>query len=160
MQDFMSSRAFRVAGPPAFVLKPICTDRLAGSDDAAYLCFVDCVTRKPVPSAAYKLFEQAMTSRKQVLCSYDEYHRELCPVILGHTNGQEVALAYQFAGQSKSQLPPQGQWKCFLLSKVSNIQLRNGPWHAGSSHIRPQGCVKTVDLDVNPASPYNPKRRL
>ena len=126
----------------------------------AYLSLLSVNDEIPVPSTAYKLFEQAMTSRKQVLCSYDGYHRELCPVILGHTSGQEVALAYQFAGQSKSQLLPQGQWKCFLLSKASNIQLRDGPWHAGSSHTRPQACVHTVDLDVNPASPYNPKRRV
>ena len=66
-----------------------------------------------------------MTNRQQVLCTYDGYPRELCPVILGHTNGQEVALTYQFAGKSKSQ----GRWKCLSLSKVSNIQLRDGPWH-------------------------------
>jgi hypothetical protein len=118
------------------------------------------MTRTPVPSSAYKLFEQAMTSRKQILCAYDGYPRELCPVILGHTNGQEVALVYQFAGQSKSSLPPRGQWKCLSLSKISNIQLRDGPWHAGASHTKPQPCVQAVDLDVNPASPYNPKRRL
>jgi hypothetical protein len=28
------------------------------------------------------------------------------------------------------------------------------------SHNQPQGCVDVVDLDVNPASPYSPKRRL
>jgi hypothetical protein len=55
-----------------------------------------------------------MIGRKQVLCTYDGYPRELCPVILGHTNGQEVALTYQFAGRSKGGLPPGGQWKCPL----------------------------------------------
>jgi hypothetical protein len=50
--------------------------------------------------------------------------------------------------------------ECLSLSKVSNIQLRDGPWHAGSSHTRPQPCVQVVDLDVNRESPYNPKRRL
>jgi hypothetical protein len=113
-----------------------------------------------MPSPAYQLFEQAMTSRKQVLCSYDGRLRELCPVILGHTNGQEVALVYQFGGQSKSGLPPRGQWKCLSLSKVSNILLRDGPWHTGSGHNKAQHCVQEVDLDVNPTSPYNPKRQL
>jgi uncharacterized protein (DUF4415 family) len=118
------------------------------------------MTKAPAPSSVYKLFAQAMTSRNQVLCTYDGYLRELCPVILGHTNGQEMALAYQFAGQSKSGLPPRGQWKCLSLSKVGNVQLRDGPWHTGSSHTKPQHCVQEVDLDVNPASPYNPKRRV
>ena len=60
-------------------------------------------------------------------------------------------------GQSESDLP---DWKCLSLAKVSDVQLREGPWYAGDSHTQRQGCVKVVDLDVNPASPYNPKRRL
>jgi hypothetical protein len=84
----------------------------------------------------------------------------LCPIILGHAQGREKALTYQFAGQSKKGLPPGGQWRCLWLSEVSNVRLRDGPWHAGDSHNQPQGCVDVVDLDVNPASPYNPKRRL
>ena len=64
-----------------------------------------------MPSAAYKLFEEAMAGGRQVVCTYDGYLRELCPVVLGHTTGQEMALAYQFAGHSKSGLPPLGQWK-------------------------------------------------
>src|SRR5580658_1012815 len=107
------------------------------------------MTSNPVPSATYHLFEQAMTGRKQVRCTYGGYLRELCPVILGHTNGEE--LAYQFAGRSNSPLRPGGQWKCLRLSKVTNGQLRDGPWHAGSSHARRQACVQAVDLDVNPA---------
>ncbi len=112
-----------------------------------------------MPSSTYYLFEQAMRMRKQVFCVYDGYPRELCPIILGHSQEQEKVLAYQFGGQSKSGLPPQGEWRCLWLAKVSAVQLRDGPWHAGSSHTKPQGCVEIVDLDVNPQSPYQPKRR-
>ena len=111
-------------------------------------------------SGTYRLFEQAMAERKQILCMYDGYRRELCPIILGHSQREEKALAFQFGGESKSGLPPGGEWKCLLLSGVSDIQLRDGPWHAGSGHSRKQTCVEVVDLDVNPRSPYNPKRRL
>jgi BrnA antitoxin of type II toxin-antitoxin system len=117
-------------------------------------------TRARVPSAAYRLFEEAMSSRKQILCTYSGRARELCPVILGHSQGQEKALTFQFGGQSEKGLPPGGEWRCLWLSKVSNIRLRDGPWHAGNHHNQPQGCVEEVDLDINPASPYNPKRRL
>jgi hypothetical protein len=99
-----------------------------------------------------------MAMRKQILCVYGGYPRELCPIILGHSQGQEKALTYQFGGQSKSGLPPQGQWRCLWLSKVGNARLRDGPWFAGSSHTQPQGCVEIVDLDVNPSSPYRPSR--
>jgi hypothetical protein len=113
-----------------------------------------------MPSATYALFVQAMTERKQILCVYDGYARELCPIVLGHTKGQEKVLVYQFAGGSSQSLPRGGDWKCFALSKVRDVRLREGPWHAADSHQRPQACVEIVDLDVNPSSPYNPKRHL
>jgi hypothetical protein len=116
--------------------------------------------KQQMPSADYELFEEAMRSRKQVLCMYGGYLRELCPIILGHSQAQEKALTYQFGGQSKSGLPPGGEWRCLWLSKVSNARLRDGQWFAGSSHARPQGCVEVVDLDVNTSSPYSPKRHI
>ena len=111
-------------------------------------------------SANYQLFEQAMRLRRQIVCRYAGYRRELCPIVLGHSRGEEKALTYQFAGDSGSGLPAGGEWRCLSLSKVSDVELRNGPWFAGTSHTQPQGCVETVDLDVNPSSPYRPKRRL
>jgi hypothetical protein len=101
-----------------------------------------------------------MRSRKQILCMYGGYPRELCPIILGHSQGEEKALTYQFGGRSSSGLPPRGEWRCLWLSKVSDVLLRDGPWFAGSSHKQPQGCVEIVDLDINAASPYRPKRRI
>jgi hypothetical protein len=113
-----------------------------------------------MPSRIYALFAQAMAERKQVLCLYNGYPRALCPIILGHTKGEEVALVYQFAGDSKSGLPHGGQWKCLHLSKVTDPSLRTGRWHTGARHDWRQSCVDIVDLDVNPTSPYSPQRRL
>ena len=117
-------------------------------------------TSKPGPSYFYKLFEQAMTNRKQILCTYRGRHRELCPIILGHSKGREKALTYQFGGQNNTDLPPGGQWRCLWLSEVRDARLRDGRWYAGNRHNQPQGCVEIVDLDVNPESPYSPRRRL
>jgi hypothetical protein len=111
-------------------------------------------------SRTYALFARAIAERKQVLCRYDGFPRALCPIILGHSKGEEVALVYQFAGGSKSGLPPGGQWKCLHLSKVTDASLRAGRWHAGSRHDWRQTCVEVVDLDVNPDSPYRPRRHL
>ena len=108
-----------------------------------------------MPSVNYDLFKQAMRMRKQIFCMYDGHPRELCAVILGHSQGQEKALTYQVGGTSKSGLPPGGEWRCLFLSKISNAQLRDGPWLAGSSHTQPQRCVQIVDMDVNPSSPYH-----
>ena len=115
----------------------------------------------PMPSPTYNLFARAMIDRKQILCTYGAYARVLCSIIIGHSQGQEKALTYQFGGDSESGLRSGGDWKCLLLAKVSNAQLRDGPWHSGGgSHTRRQRCVEVVDIDVNPASPYSPKRRL
>ena len=111
-------------------------------------------------SSTYTLFEQAMRGRKQIVCIYGGYPRELCPIILGNSQGQEKALTYQFGGRSRSGLSKGGEWRCLFLAKVSDVELRDGPWFAGSSHDQPQGCVEIVDLDVNPSSPYGPKRLL
>jgi hypothetical protein len=111
-----------------------------------------------MPSRTYELFATALIERKQIVCLYDGHRRELCPIILGHTKGQEAALVYQFAGESRSGLPPGGQWKCLRLAKASEVRLREGPWFAGDSHQQAQSCVEDVDLDVNPSSPYRPRR--
>ena len=107
------------------------------------------------PSATYKLFAQAIEQRKQIVCSYGGYRRELCPIILGHKeNGDEVALTFQFGGESSRALPRGGSWRCLSLSEASDVRLRDGRWRSGASHQRPQSCVDIVDLDVNPSSPY------
>jgi len=114
----------------------------------------------PARSQTYALFERAMKLRKPLFCMYGGYPREICPIILGHSQAQEKALTYQFGGESRSGLPRGGEWRCLWLSKASDVELRDGPWIAGSSHSQPQGCVEVVDLDVNPSSPYQPKRRV
>lgn len=110
-------------------------------------------------SATYDLFAEAIRTRRQVHCRYGGFERALCPHILGHSKGQEVALAFQFGGESRSGLPAGGEWRCLRLDKVSGGRLRDGPWHTGTLHGQPQFCVDNVDLDVNPQSPYAPRRR-
>jgi len=113
-----------------------------------------------MPSAVYQLFHQAMAERRQVVCTYQGYRRELCPIILGHTGGVEKALTFQFAGQSSKRLPREGAWRCLVLADVTFATLRDGSWHSGGSHSSEQSCVKDVDYDVNPDSPFNPRFKL
>jgi hypothetical protein len=101
-----------------------------------------------------------MVGRKQITCTYEGRPRELCSIILGHKNGEEVALTYQFAGLNTQGTPVAGEWRCLRLAKVHDAKLREGPWHGGTSHTRQQSCVDDVDIDVNPRSPYRPKRPM
>lgn len=100
-----------------------------------------------MPSATFRLFQNAILGRKQITCTYQGLYRELCPHILGHKAGEETALTYQFAGKSGSGLPPGGEWRCLFLAQVRNARLRDGPWHS-RHHAEPQTCVEIVDLQV------------
>ena len=102
-----------------------------------------------MPSTTYQLFREAILGERQVICTYQGYARELCPLVLGHTNGRERLLAYQFGGESSSGLPPGGAWKCFELSQVEEAELRYGQWHEGGRHRKEQTCVERIDLDIN-----------
>ena len=100
-----------------------------------------------MPSKAYARFREAILTEQQVVCIYDGRPRELCPHIIGHNkSGEEVVLAWQFAGESSGKLP---QWRCLRLANVSDISLRKGPWHEGGSHLTVQTCVSAIDLDIN-----------
>ena len=98
-------------------------------------------------SPTYILFREAIVAEQQVVCSYEGRHRELCPHVLGtNKRGEEVILAWQFAGQSSGKLP---QWRCLRLADVRDAKSRSGPWHEGGSHRTSQTCVNSVDLDIN-----------
>jgi hypothetical protein len=110
-------------------------------------------------SETFTSFHRAILDRKQITCTYKGAYREICPHILGHTDGKEKALVYQFAGESATNLPPGGEWRCLYLSEVEDVGIRNGRWYSGSEHRRAQGCVKDVYVDVNTAIPNQPGRR-
>jgi hypothetical protein len=100
-----------------------------------------------MPSKTYGLFREAIVKEKQIVCRYEGRHRELCPHIIGtNKKGEEVVLAWQFAGESSGKLP---QWRCLKLAGVRDAQARDGRWHAGGSHKTEQSCVSEIDLDIN-----------
>ncbi len=101
-----------------------------------------------------------MRDRRQVACTYRGLPRVVCPIVLGHSRSQEKALTYQVGGESSSGVPPDGEWRCLVLSEVENARLKTGPWRSGERHSQQQACVEEVDLDVNPDSPYEPRRVL
>lgn len=110
-------------------------------------------------SANFRLFHQAILARKQVTCRYRQQYREVCPHILGHKNGEETALVYQFSGDSTRGLPCGGEWRCLFLAEVEDAEMRGGRWYSGGSHRKTQRCVDSVYVDVNTAVPDQPGRR-
>jgi hypothetical protein len=81
---------------------------------------------------------------------YRGFQRECSPHILGYRkDGREVVFVFQFAGESSSNLPRAGDWRCFYLAEVNTLLLRSGPWKTGTTHRTTQVCVELVDVDVN-----------
>ena len=102
------------------------------------------------PSAAYRIIWKAIRARKRIMFSYGGYAREACPHILGYkASGREALFVFQVGGESSQPLPRGGDWRCFELDGVSDIQLRDGPWRGGTRHGQAQSCVQLVDIDVN-----------
>ena len=98
-------------------------------------------------SSTYAIFRNAILREQQVTCLYEGRPRELCPHIIGtNVSGEEVVLAWQFAGMSSGKLP---QWRCLKLANVRDARACDGRWYSGGSHRTLQTCVSNIDLDVN-----------
>lgn len=109
-------------------------------------------------SEAFILFHRAILDRLQVTMRYKGALRQVCPYILGHRDGRETLLAYQFAGASTGAGSIPG-WRCFSLSEIEAPVANKGPWHGAALHRKRQRCVETVYIDVNVDVPNQPGRR-
>jgi hypothetical protein len=109
---------------------------------------------------AYNQIAEAMRRMQPMTCIYDGQERRFCPIILGHNKGQEKALVYQVGGRTSEGPLIRPTWKCFFVSKIQALEICDGEWRAGERHRTKQTCVDGVDLDVNPSSPYEPKRKV
>ena len=103
-------------------------------------------------TGVYQSIRQAIVEKRIVIATYSGFVREMCPHIIGLKNGKEHALCYQFGGESKSRpIMPDGStenWRCIDLSKLSNVQLTEGPWRTAPNHSRPVTCVDQIDVEV------------
>ena len=96
----------------------------------------------------YQLIRRAMLESKQLVLTYKDYRREVCPHVIGRKNGFEQVLTYQFGGGSSSGLPAGGQWRCMRIRDILDVSARAGEWHSDPKHSRTQTCVDQVDLEL------------
>ena len=113
-----------------------------------------------MPSEVHALFLKAMREERPVACTYQGHHREICPVMLGRAGLEEKALVFQFGGSTSSGRLTRAEWKCLRLEEVRDTVLIEGKWHAVTGHTTASSCMKMVEYDVNPNSPYNPAFKL
>lgn len=96
----------------------------------------------------YELIRTAIAERHRVIARYKGLHREMCPHILGHTNGRAQCLFFQFAGESSRGLPPGGDWRCMSVARLDSVEIAEGKWHTREDYRRLQTCVEVVDIAI------------
>jgi hypothetical protein len=101
----------------------------------------------------YEIVKDAIQTKKIIVAVYDGYERAMCPHTLGTKKGREQALFYQFGGNSRSGLSPDGSpnnWRCLFLDQLTNVSSADakGEWHTAPNHSRPQTCVDQIDVEV------------
>ena len=102
------------------------------------------------PTAAYRIIWKAIRAHKRIIFNYSDQPREACPHILGYkASGNEAVFVFQVGGESSKPLSPEGDWRCFDLDRMADIQLRDGSWRSGTRHRKAQTCIQFVDIDAN-----------
>ncbi|HEY4902677.1 MAG TPA: hypothetical protein VIH89_04320 [Candidatus Sulfotelmatobacter sp.] len=75
----------------------------------------------------YSLIRQAILAKDIVALNYHGSVREMCPHVLGKTNGSPYALMYQFAGETRTGLKQDGSpdnWRCIRIEVLSDVAVR------------------------------------
>ena len=96
----------------------------------------------------YDQLRRAVADKRAIRCVFKGRLCDVCPHVVGHKNGQEMVLAFQYAGYSSTGLLPAGEWICMLVSDISEVVDMGGTWRTGTSRSRPQTCIETIDLEV------------
>jgi hypothetical protein len=99
-------------------------------------------------NGVYNAVRGAIQNKQIVVADYRGYRREMCPHVIGLKNGRQQCLFFQFAGGSSSGLPPGGEWRCIPIEGLGNVMVKDGQWHTGAAHTRPQTCVDVVDVEA------------
>lgn len=102
-------------------------------------------------SENFLLLQQSLLELKPCTAVYDGLPRLLCPHVLGHKGIEEQVLCWQYGGQSSTPLPPQGQWKCLTVAKISQLTLNGDAWCYGEKGKTgvPTFCVGTVTNKID-----------
>jgi hypothetical protein len=101
----------------------------------------------------YALIRQAILAKNIIALNYRGSVREMCPHVLGQNKGSPYALMYQFAGETKTGVKPDGSpdnWRCLQIAEVSHVAVRKsqGEWHTASNYSAMQNCVDEIDVRV------------
>lgn len=103
-------------------------------------------------SAAYQLVRNAILNRQNISATYKGYHRITTPHTLGHKDGKEKCLLYQFGGDSsKGTVFPENSpnnWRDVFVEELTNVQIVGGAIHTCTKHTQRQNSADQVDVEL------------
>jgi hypothetical protein len=102
---------------------------------------------------AYTILAEAISSKQQVVARYHDEERIFSPHALGSKRGVAHVLVYQYAGGSRTGLPPGGEWRCLNVEELSEVRLESGAWRTAENVFNPQTCLDEVDVLADPLPP-------
>jgi hypothetical protein len=110
---------------------------------------------------AYQLLAEAIAAKQQVVARYHGEERVFSPHALGTKRGASHVLVYQFAGGSRSGLPPEGEWRCLNLDELTDLRMEPGAWRTAPNVFNPQSCLDEIEVLAEPLPPRAtaPRRR-
>lgn len=91
-----------------------------------------------------EILKDAIANRLQITARYQNHLREFCPHAIGWKDDAYRVIGYQFGGTSSRGLPAEGEWRCFLVSGLSDVSAKPGPWSTGAGHTRPNTWSSTL----------------
>lgn len=120
------------------------------------------VARIQTVEEIYRLVWTAVANRQAVEAWYQGCLRLFCPHRLGRNRaGQLRVLCYQYGGESRSGLQPEGSpsnWRCVELEKLSRLKLLEDRWQTAANHSRPASCVAVPDIDAEDHPERDPQK--
>ena len=85
---------------------------------------------------------------------YDGTVRHFAPHALGATSdGTPAVFVFQYAGETTTGLPSGGEWRCFLLDRLSHLRGNEHRWRSRSNYsLKRQSCLATVTAGLPTSS--------
>jgi hypothetical protein len=101
----------------------------------------------------YQLLAEAIATKQQVSAHYHDEERVFSPHALGTKRGVAHVLVYQYAGGSRSGLPPEGGWRWLDVEGLRVLRVMPGARRTPPNVFNTQTCLDEIDVVAEPLPP-------
>jgi hypothetical protein len=95
-----------------------------------------------------RILANAIRNKQQIRAVYEGFYREMCPYAMGWKGSKYQVLCFQFGGESSQPLPPDGQWQCMEVNRLTEVMVVEGPWYRGPGRTLPADSFDPGGIDV------------